>query len=175
VKSVAASTDSNAILCVIPTASDPPYATTMAEIHKAAALQPNQVLENLREDHTYRSWLGFYCTTTLTISGDVIELVPTKATADATEEPTPCAAAYEQLGLLPGAIRRVYPKASAAIPSAPRPAFMKLCLAQTEPVQACIQARYLQEHVDECAAVLRAMPARDRWELLTPLVTGYDP
>ncbi len=76
-RTAAGSASTGAILCVIPVSGgEAPYKEAMDALHKSAALKTNEVLEDLREDHTITSYLGFYCTFVLTISADVIELIP---------------------------------------------------------------------------------------------------
>jgi hypothetical protein len=84
VKSVSGSASIGAMFCAIPGAGDL-YKDAMSNLHGAARLQPNQVVMNLREDFTFRTWFGFYCSRSLTMSGDVFELTPaaTPATAPA--------------------------------------------------------------------------------------------
>jgi hypothetical protein len=76
-RSVDGSSSTGALFCAIPISGGvAPYKEAMAELHKHAALHPNEVLENLREDHGITAYLVFYCITTLTISADVIQLLP---------------------------------------------------------------------------------------------------
>ena len=181
VKSVEASTDINAILCAIPTSDSTPYATTMAELHKKAALQPNQVLESIREDRGYRSWFGFWCTTTLTISADVIELIPpgapipTKASNHHDDESAgPCGSAYAQLPMLSDVFKRLYPNAAPLDPPPSRRSFVDACSGLSEEAQQCLQARYLREHVDECRQTFGAMKSRTRRELFNTFLSDFE-
>ncbi|HEX9242047.1 MAG TPA: hypothetical protein VF875_06345 [Anaeromyxobacter sp.] len=49
----------------------------MEDLHQSAALKPNEVIQNLREDSQHLFVL-FYCQHSLAISGDVIEIVPAR-------------------------------------------------------------------------------------------------
>ena len=62
-----------ALLCFIPTDSEPIYAKAMEALYKTAQLAPNEVLLNLREDWTTRAYI-FWCARTLTLSGDVFAI-----------------------------------------------------------------------------------------------------
>ena len=75
VQSVSGSASSGSVLCLFPIASTL-YDTAMRNLYASAQLEPNQVVMNLREDHAIRSFLGFYCTHTVHISGDVFQLTP---------------------------------------------------------------------------------------------------
>jgi hypothetical protein len=76
VKSVSGTATTGAVFCFIPLSGDL-YQTAMQSMQASAGLGPNQMVMNLREDSITRSWLGFYCTRTLTVSGDVIQFTPT--------------------------------------------------------------------------------------------------
>lgn len=73
-RSVSGSASDGAILCIFPIDGQQ-YTRAMNELYAAAALKPNEALQNLREDHSFRFYL-FYCKNTLTVSGDVMELTP---------------------------------------------------------------------------------------------------
>jgi hypothetical protein len=47
----------------------------MEDLHAWARLKPNQMLVNIREDRKVMVYF-FYCTSTLTLSADVIEFSP---------------------------------------------------------------------------------------------------
>jgi hypothetical protein len=53
----------------------------MRDLCASAKLQPNQVVMNLREDHAIRSFVGLYCSHSITISGDVFQLSPAAPSA----------------------------------------------------------------------------------------------
>ncbi|WP_375770753.1 hypothetical protein NR798_07585 [Archangium gephyra] len=74
VQSVSGSATSGSVLCLFPISSTL-YDTAMRNLYAAAQLEPNQVVMNLREDHTIRSFV-FYCSHTVHISGDVFQLTP---------------------------------------------------------------------------------------------------
>ncbi len=61
----------NTVLCIIPDDSTL-YADAMDGLHAEADMGLNQALVNLREDTVTRSYLGLYCTTTLTLSADLV-------------------------------------------------------------------------------------------------------
>ncbi len=46
----------------------------MGELHLKAALNPNEMLVNFREDTGFTTFVGVYCTQALTISADVVKL-----------------------------------------------------------------------------------------------------
>ncbi len=188
VKSVDASTETSAYLCFVPSGAsmnfsgislggDPPYATTMGALYKKAGLEPNQVLENLREDHSYRTYLGLYCTSVLTISGDVIELLPVGVAPpqpSPEKDGSPCGVAYGQSALLVDAFRRIYPNATAAARPPLYKTFVDVCSAQTEEVQMCLQARRLREHADECKQTFQNMKASARRDLFAMFVVDTE-
>ncbi|QRN95943.1 hypothetical protein JRI60_44060 [Archangium violaceum] len=78
VKPANGSASTGSVLCIIPL-SGHLYQEAMQELYLSAELAPNQVIMNLREDYSIRSYLGFYCTRQLTVSGDVFELTPSSA------------------------------------------------------------------------------------------------
>lgn len=202
VKSVDASTSIGQILCAIPLGSVPPYANTMAELHAAAQLKPNQILENIREDHTVTAWLMFYCTQTLTLSADVIEVVPNgppspppppTPTATQTENvpprPTPavkedlfspppttspiCELAVQQLGVTLTTLKKIYPNITASS-SPSRTEFLAACAQQPQPVQFCIRAAYLKDNVDACRTVFNDMAPAQRRRLFGAFSAGFE-
>lgn len=73
-KSVSGTSSTAAILCIIPTGSDL-YQRAMQDLYASAQLDDNQVVMNLREDYSLRSYI-FWCSRDLTLSGDVFELTP---------------------------------------------------------------------------------------------------
>ncbi len=74
-KSVSGTSSTGAVFCIIPMSADL-YQKAMQSLYAAAELGPNQMVMNLREDHVTRSYLGVYCTTSLIVSGDVVEFTP---------------------------------------------------------------------------------------------------
>ena len=62
-------------LCVIPL-GDSAYMHAMENLYSTARMGPNEVLTNFREDHSFLTYLGFYCQTMITISADVMEVTP---------------------------------------------------------------------------------------------------
>lgn len=64
-----------AVFCSIPSDDGQVYRHAMENLHAAAALGPNQMLVNIREDVKGTAYLFFYCTREHTISADVIEFV----------------------------------------------------------------------------------------------------
>ena len=75
VKSVSGSSSTGAVFCFIPLAANL-YQNAMRDLYATAKLEQNQVVVNLREDYVIRSYLGFYCSRHLIVSGDVFELTP---------------------------------------------------------------------------------------------------
>lgn len=86
-RSVSAAVSTDDIFCLMPT-GPAPYATVMEELQKKAALQPGQTILNLREDRVLRVFIIF-CTTNLTVSGDVYEFERVPAAAPPTWLPVP--------------------------------------------------------------------------------------
>jgi hypothetical protein len=80
-RSVAGSSSIRSILCLIPM-SNGAYKDAMASLHAQARLQTNEVLENIREDHAFLSYL-VYCEDSLIISADVYDVVPARVPAEA--------------------------------------------------------------------------------------------
>ncbi|WP_257455098.1 DUF6567 family protein [Archangium lipolyticum] len=78
VKPASGASSTGSVLCIIPLSTNL-YQEAMQELYLSAELAPNQVIMNLREDYAIRSYLGFYCTRQLTVSGDVFELTPSGA------------------------------------------------------------------------------------------------
>lgn len=70
------------VLCLIPL-GDQLYTRAMEDLYASAALQENEVVVNLREDSTVVSYVGVYCISRLTVSGDVVQLVPRGGTSGA--------------------------------------------------------------------------------------------
>lgn len=73
VKVAAGSFAITSLFCAIPL-DNGAYAEAMKELHDDAKLKPNQVLENIREDHSVMCALIFGITK-LTVSADVIEII----------------------------------------------------------------------------------------------------
>ena len=74
VRSVSGSASNGSILCIFPLNGEQ-YARALNEVYRYAALKTNETLQNLREDHEFRFYL-FYCNHILTVSGDVVSLMP---------------------------------------------------------------------------------------------------
>lgn len=74
-RQVEGSASVGSVFCAIPLA-DRMYARAMQELHAQAKLDTNEVLANIREDQSYTWYLGFYCVNKLTVSADVVQLVP---------------------------------------------------------------------------------------------------
>lgn len=100
-RSVSGRARNQALFCIIPYGENL-YETAMKRIHQKARIRRNQVLMNLREDFQFTTYLGFFCTYRLTISGDVMELIPAR-----------------RAGPVIGSRRREQPTRSTA-PSSPR-------------------------------------------------------
>jgi hypothetical protein len=73
-RSVSGSASVGSILCAIPTGGGA-YRTAMAALHAEAQLKTNEVLVNIREDHTFLTLL-LYCEDDLILSADVYEVIP---------------------------------------------------------------------------------------------------
>jgi hypothetical protein len=65
------------VFCAIPT-NGGAYRSAMAALHAEAQLKTNEVLTNIREDHTFLTLL-LYCEDDLILSADVYEVVPVLA------------------------------------------------------------------------------------------------
>jgi hypothetical protein len=199
VRSAAGSATIGSVFCAIPVSGgEAPYKDAMVALHKDAALKPNEVLENIREDHTITAYLVFYCTITLTISGDVIELIPlatatpaaspssTKPTTDArTDAPTEadassaaaspdCDRAYDDLAQLIKPFRWLYPNAAFLVPPPPRARFVMACADQPEDVQRCLQGPYLKAHADECKGTFAQLASKARQRLFAVFLSDYE-
>ena len=81
VKAVYGSATHGLLLCIIPLSGDM-YRRAMEDLYAEAQLQPNQIVVNLREDHSLKAFLFFYCSSQVTVSGDVIELTPAGSTGN---------------------------------------------------------------------------------------------
>jgi hypothetical protein len=77
VRSVSGAASIGFVLCAIPT-SGGAYRSAMTALHAEAQLKTNEVLVNIREDHTFLPLL-FYCQEDLILSADVYEVVPVLA------------------------------------------------------------------------------------------------
>jgi hypothetical protein len=86
VRQVSGSADVGYLFCFIPLERGA-YKRAMGALYAEAHLAPNQVVMNLREDHTTVSYVGFYCSSTLTVSGDVFEFAPKGEDASRAENP----------------------------------------------------------------------------------------
>ena len=76
VRQAAGSSAIGSVFCAIPVGRDL-YKNAMQELYANAQLKPNETLVNFREDSSTTVYLGFYCTTELTLSADVVALTPT--------------------------------------------------------------------------------------------------
>ena len=77
-RSVSGSATSGSVFCAFPLRSGAnKYREAMLRLYEEAKLGPNQAVINLREDHQFYVYLGFYCSDTVTISGDVVVFEPT--------------------------------------------------------------------------------------------------
>ena len=74
-RSVSGTAKVSEALCVIPL-GDSAYMHAMENLYSTARMGPNEVLTNFREDHTFLTYLGFYCQKAITISADVMEVTP---------------------------------------------------------------------------------------------------
>jgi hypothetical protein len=188
VKSVEASDTVTSVFCIIPTSSEGMYATTMKELHAEAQLKPNQLLENIREDHSFAFYF-FFCTSTLTLSADVTELYPpgtplpsasvsqprtTMPTPPESEGTTACDVAYAQLVRLMDPLRRIYPNASLQQPFPLKTRFIPMCMLQSPEVQQCLQARFLKENVEECSKRFGELDPRDRRQLFNTFLSNFE-
>jgi hypothetical protein len=73
-RSVSGSSAIGSLFCFIPI-DDGAYKEAMLALHAQAKLQTNEVLENIREDHSLVFYV-LYCRETLIISADVYEVIP---------------------------------------------------------------------------------------------------
>lgn len=87
IRTVSASATAGSIFCLFPI-SGQVYQRAMEKLYASAHLVPNQTLLNLREDHDVLSVLGFYCSSTLTLSGDIIQLTPAPASTNSAPSDT---------------------------------------------------------------------------------------
>ncbi len=73
-RTVEGTASTGSVFCAIPI-DDKLYARAINDMYRNAAgeLQNNQMVINLREDRTVRSYLGFFCKVNLTVSGDLVE------------------------------------------------------------------------------------------------------
>ncbi len=101
VRSVQGSATDGSILCIFPLNGEQ-YTRAMNELYRAAALKPNETLQNLRQDSATRIYI-VYCTHSLTISGDVIEVTPKADNPSMIVVPTQSAPASPATPLAPPA------------------------------------------------------------------------
>lgn len=73
-RSVSGDASAGWLFCLIPIKSVPLYKTAMERLHAAARLRADEALMNLREDRDRLTYLGFWCSSTLTISADVMRV-----------------------------------------------------------------------------------------------------
>ena len=186
-KSVAGSASAGSLFCFIPVETDGLYKNAMLELHAQAKLQPNQLLENIREDHAFQAYFFFYCVSNLTLSADVVEVRPVGApppvastTSAARAAPAPsgqaapaCEIAYAQLGRLSTPFKRLYANADfTTTPSKTR--FIPACFEQPEEVQTCLEASYLESHLDGCKEVFDALSPRARARLFHTFLDDFE-
>jgi hypothetical protein len=181
-RSVFGTWTSGAVLCIIPVGlGDGPYKEAMSALHQQANLQTNQVLENIREDHSFAVYL-FYCTSTVTVSADVIDLLPSgaqTASTDGTKDapPTPnapeCNKAYADLGGMLRPFRKLY--GGGAFSRTPDNArFLTVCAKQPETVQHCLDAEYLGGNIEECRTVFGELPPVVRKRIFSTFLDDYE-
>lgn len=203
-RTVEAATSTGALLCAIPFGADPPYATAMRGLQENAKLKTNEVLENIREDHSITAFLVFWCVTTLTLSADVTEItapgVPFPEDVKAKPEPKP----------EPKLEPKVEPKPALTVPdetsipatsstcelafqtlfqtlqslrriypnvaAAPvtKPNFLAVCAQQPKEVQWCIRAAYLRDNIDTCRVTFGDMAPAQRKRLFSTFSEGAD-
>lgn len=72
--------DELSLLCIVPLGDGELYKIAMLHLTYNAALKPNQMFINIREDTQTRTYI-FACTHVLTLSADVIEFTDTIVTA----------------------------------------------------------------------------------------------
>lgn len=84
---LAASADTGAVFCTIPTDSGELYRRVMEQLNAQAKLLPNQMLVNIREDSRLTAYFFFYCKQRLTLSADIIEFFPQPQAAPAFHAP----------------------------------------------------------------------------------------
>lgn len=182
-RSASGSSSAGSIFCAIPVETDGQYKTAMQELHAQAKLQPNQVLENLREDHITQAYFFFYCVSTLTLSADVVELRPVGAPPPSlatTSQPAPaqaqpaCELAYAQLPRLAAPLKRLYPNADLAPTPPAKSRFIPACFEQPDDVQSCLQASFLESHLDACKDVFESLPPRARKRLFLTFLTDFE-
>jgi TPR repeat protein len=85
-KSARGSASEDKVLCFINTSAGQVYARAMDELLSMAALKPNQILASVREDRDHFLFPPFFCSVTLTLSADVIEITPTVGMPSAPKE-----------------------------------------------------------------------------------------
>jgi hypothetical protein len=67
------SASTGSVLCMIPIDGGL-YKRAMEKLQQDAHLEANELLENVREDHDFAVYLGFYCSHSLTVSADVVSI-----------------------------------------------------------------------------------------------------
>jgi hypothetical protein len=75
IKTVYGTAEYTSVLCLFPLGGDV-FRHAMENLHKSAGLKQNQLVLNLREDHTLLAYFFFACNYAVTISGDVTEFGP---------------------------------------------------------------------------------------------------
>ena len=75
VKTVYGTAEYTSVLCFFPLGGDV-FRRAMENLHQSAGLKQNQLVLNLREDHTLLTYFLFACNYAVTISGDVTEFGP---------------------------------------------------------------------------------------------------
>jgi hypothetical protein len=75
IRPVSGSATTGSAFCAFPL-GDALYGEAMRDLYAHVQLGPNQILLNLREDRADRRYFGLYCSSTLTVSADVVQLTP---------------------------------------------------------------------------------------------------
>lgn len=196
-RSVHGSSTIGSFFCIMPVSGGVGlYKDAMVQLHRMAALQPNQVLENIREDHESTAYLVFFCTKTLTLSADVVELTPADeahAAPQAAPSPPPrrapapepvssgllpstCEAAYSQMGQLIVPLRQMYPLSVFTFKERPPPqsTFVAICEEQPESVQTCLDSSHMKSHVSECKEAFAQLSPKSLRRLLLTFLKDYE-
>ena len=82
-RSASGSSSIGSLFCLIPM-SNGAYRDAMAALHADAKLQTNEVLENIREDHAFVSYI-LYCEDNLIVSADVYQVTPVSSASRSVE------------------------------------------------------------------------------------------
>jgi hypothetical protein len=88
IRTVAGQASVTKVLCTIPIDETDLYNQAVKAMYaQAGGLGPNRVVVNLREDSAFVTYLFVACTTKLTVSGDLVELLPAPPAAGSATEP----------------------------------------------------------------------------------------